>query len=174
MWSGGAEIFLGLKYGTSCHLPWREEFWGGSWAFWKFEDPWPEALDIFKKKITYWILYKSCLTFPVLSHIHPLTNRGVCNVVDEFSLIQYIIHHSTYSLEIRYFAYCVFEMRILFVLDAFAQSRKAPVSFVMFVCPHVSTLLNFSWSLVLGVMKKSVDKIQIWFKSGNKCIGQFT
>jgi hypothetical protein len=64
-----------------------------------------------KKKI---ILYKSCLTFPVLSHIHPLTNRAVCKVINGFSLVQYFVSHSTFSLAIRYFVYCSLEMRILF------------------------------------------------------------
>jgi hypothetical protein len=55
----------------------------------------------------------------------------------------------------------------------FAETRTVSISFDMSL--HGTTRLpldGFSWNFVLEICRKSVDKIQFWFKSGknNECL----
>jgi hypothetical protein len=58
------------------------------------------------------------------------------------------------------------------ILGAIAKLRKATVGFILSVCPRVRMeQLGFHWtdSMIFcpGVfVRKSVDKIQVWLKSG--------
>ena len=59
-------------------------------------------------------------------------------------------------------------IRTVFVscLGAFATCERVTISFVMVANPHATTLLldEFSWNI--EILRKSVEKIQVWLKSG--------
>ena len=101
-------------------------------------------MDIKKKCILN--TFKSCLTFPVLSNVNPLTNRAVCEVVNGFSLAHNFIYDPTdlYSLGILYFAYCALEMRILFVFRrvCLVVENRLLASSCPSVCRQVSNFLD--------------------------------
>jgi len=46
------------------------------------------------------LLYKSCLTFPVLSHILPSTNRAVCKVINNKRIFPCAVFHISFHISL--------------------------------------------------------------------------
>ena len=103
--------------------------------------------------------------------LHSLTVRGILNA-SLFSITCCILCWSLLKSDLRnVHIFCSSK----FIWRVFAYSRKAPASFVVyvcaFVCRHVSArvpLDGFAWNVILETSVKLVEKIQVWVKADKK------